>query len=346
MSINIQKNKKMINCQSCNKNKVEVIETNDDENFPYKLCLICQKRLKKYSLRPLEYFNLVAIHGHKFLLHDDFYEEDGKATQPKEDMEEDQNLRFPCFDDIKTDLEKLIDWTIVKWWIDKQAIIELTKFNKSEILISLQKRLIRDRTIAERIFEITADVLGEYAEEWVLTEWENRQGSIVIYADCLAKCSKIGFDLYVSELEKCTTFKDLNEKVIGLLYFQSNKTLLWIQQNSHKIEHITSNWSMVAVASKFDWETCKFWLQKGRILSLLALDTLINCAVDKNTMNSSIWLRENPQKLHNPDSIEIMSKIVEEYIKIDNVPRTRNCNAQIQGIWKKIIADKNNDTLY
>jgi hypothetical protein len=333
----------MNKCQSCKKNLVEVIDSSDNESFPYELCLICQKRLEKYALRPLEYFNLAAIHGHKFLLHDDFYEDNGEATQSEENVDEDNNLRFPYFNEVQIDLEKLLDWSIVKWWIDKQAICELRTFDKVEVLTSLQRRLNKDRTITARIYEITAEVLGKYAEKWILSEWENKHDDIEIYAHCLSKCTNNGFDLYVDELEKSTSFKDLNEKVIGLLYFQSNKSLQWIQQNSHKIENITSNWSMVAVASQFDWQTCKLWLEKGRILSLIALDTLIHCAVDKNTMNSSIWLRENPQKLHNPDSIEIMSKVVNDYVKIDNVPRTRRCNEHIQSMWAKIIEDKNSE---
>lgn len=296
--------------------------------------------MRKSTLRPLEYFNLVAIHGHKPLLQDDLYQEDGEATQPVKDVEEDAKLKFPSFSDIKTDLEKLIDWTIVKWWIDEQAISELKNFDKADILISLQKRLKRDRTISSRIYEITAEVLGEYAEEWVLNEWDAKQEDIVQYADCLAKCTKNGFDLYITELNKCTTFKDLNKKVIGLISFQSNKSLLWMEANSDRIETITDYWSWVAAASQFDWDTCKNWLQKGRILSLIALDTLINCSIDKDTMNFHYWLGNNPQKLHHPDSIDIMSKVVNDYVKIDNVPRTRNCNAIIQNKWEKIIADK------
>ena len=51
-------------------------------------------------------------------------------------------------------------------------------------------------------------------------------------------------------------------------------------------------------------------------------------------------LHRNPQKLHNPESIDAMSEVVNQYVLKDNVPRTRNCNDFIQNNWAAIIADK------
>ena len=51
---------------------------------PYRVCAGAAGRLETRSLRPREWFNLAVIHGpFEFLLHDDFYSEDGEACQPK-----------------------------------------------------------------------------------------------------------------------------------------------------------------------------------------------------------------------------------------------------------------------
>lgn len=56
-------------CQSCRVTEAEVIESCDDEKYPYTLCKPCHQRLLERSLRPLEYLNLAAKHGCKFITH-------------------------------------------------------------------------------------------------------------------------------------------------------------------------------------------------------------------------------------------------------------------------------------
>ncbi len=74
----------LMNCESCKANKATIDEFFDENEIPYRLCWSCRKRLVNYALRPLELFNLVAIHGHAYYLHDDFYDHDtGVATQPE-----------------------------------------------------------------------------------------------------------------------------------------------------------------------------------------------------------------------------------------------------------------------
>lgn len=103
-------------CQACKIRQVEVIEKCDDEIQPYELCNECHKRLLSYSLRPIEWYNLASIHTfNKFLLHDDFYEDDGVATQPEEDVEGIEDLIAPSLDDVKENIESLIDFCIAKW---------------------------------------------------------------------------------------------------------------------------------------------------------------------------------------------------------------------------------------
>ena len=78
-------------CESCNINEIEVEETTEEGQNPYRLCRPCQQRLINKSLRPVEYFNLTAIHGHNYYLQDNFYEnETGEATFEREFVEAEQ----------------------------------------------------------------------------------------------------------------------------------------------------------------------------------------------------------------------------------------------------------------
>src|SRR5258708_7754419 len=70
-------------CQACQRTPVEVVVEEDDPTQPYRVCRACARRLHLHSLRPLEWFNLAAVHGQaKYLLHDDFYWDNGIAQQP------------------------------------------------------------------------------------------------------------------------------------------------------------------------------------------------------------------------------------------------------------------------
>lgn len=331
-------------CQSCKQNKVEVIETCDDKEFPYKLCKPCHQRLLTFSLRPLEYFNLAAKHGHYSLLQDDFYDENGTAGQPVIEVVEDENLAFPKLADIKDNLEMVADYALALWWLNKEVIGILKQFDKQPLLDSLEKRISETRKVDNKIYEIVAKVLGEFASNWVRKEWKshNRE-NFTYYAECLAKCLPLdeGFNYITDELDKIDSSSKLSEKMICLIDFQNEKSLDWIEQNVHKMQNLSSSWGMVAAASSFNWSRAKKWLDNGRPLSLVTLDALANCSATKDSLNFAPWLRENLQKLSEPDSIENMNEVLSEYLQNDNVPRTRNLINYIIENWDKILKLEN-----
>src|SRR5262249_42051367 len=70
-------------CEACRRRQASEVISGDDPHEPYKVCSECGERLRQRALRPLEWFNLAAKHGwRKYLLRDDFYDEDGTAQQP------------------------------------------------------------------------------------------------------------------------------------------------------------------------------------------------------------------------------------------------------------------------
>jgi hypothetical protein len=334
----------MIDCQSCKMKTAEIIESCDNENYPYRLCIGCHQRLINRALRPLEYFNLSAKHGRTYHLHDDFYEENGEACQPDSEFINDNSLAFPDFDSIKNNLENLIDYSIVLWRIKDSVIEEFQKFDKTEILISFKARLTENRSLDYRIYELTAKTLGNFAADWIRSEWENKDVyNLFNFSECLAKCLPIdeGFYYYTDELEKLDSPSLLSENLTGLIYFQSKLSLDWIEKNIKRVTNISNSWGYLAVASGFDWDRAKKWLDLGRPLSLVSLDSLVNCSVTKETLNSTLWLRDNPQRLLNPDTIDNMNSVLSDYLSKDNVTRVRNNINFITQNWDKILKTNN-----
>jgi hypothetical protein len=314
-------------CESCKIREIEVEELTDEGQNPFRLCLPCHDRLLNKALRPLEFFNLTAIHGHGYYLHDDFYDFDtGEATQADVEVIDADKFPFPDFQQIKSDLDRLIDFSFVQYFTDDFIINELQQFDKMEVLKKLKKKVNYNRTINYKAYEIAGKVVDKTAEEWIKNEWANRrENEFPIFAEPIAKCLYFdeAFEILTKELESGDD-KFVSENVSALLYFQSDQTLDWIEKISDKIKNISSSWGQLAASSQFTWDRANKWLTLGRPLSLVALDSLIYCTTIGERLNQSLWLRQlNPILTDNPSS-EIIANRLREYLLVDSVPRTRN----------------------
>jgi hypothetical protein len=314
-------------CESCNIREIEVEELADEGQNPYRLCLPCHHRLLNKALRPLEFFNLTAIHGHNYYLHDDFYDYDtGEATQSDIEVIDAEKFPFPDFQQIKNDLDRLIDFSFVQYLTDNIVINQLHKFDKFDVIKRLKEKVSYNRAINYKAFEIAGKVVGRTAEEWIKNEWTNRrENELQIFAEPITKCLDFdeAFEILTKELESGDD-KFLSENVSALLYFQNDQTLDWIEKVSSRIKNISSSWGQLAASSLFTWDRANKWLTIGRPLSLVALDSLIYCTTNGERLNQSLWLQQlNPRLIDNPKP-EIIAKRLREFLTIDSVPRTKN----------------------
>ena len=313
-------------CESCKINEFEIEESADNGQAPYRLCRPCQKRLVSHALRPLEFFNLTSIHGHTHLLHDDFYDENGNAEQPEIKVIDAKKYPFPRLSEISNDLKKLVDFACVQYFTTNEVIDLIKQQDNQSVLNYLDIKINYNRAINYKIYEIVAKVLGKFAADWIRLQWNNRkENEFRVYTIAISNCLPIieGFEIITKEIEKSDE-KFLLENALSLLYFQSNKTLAWIEKNKDHIKNISTSWGTLAAASEFDWQTANKWLDANRPLSLIALDALYFCTTKGDRSNQALWLIENPPKLLNAPSLDIIATRVQAYLINDNVVRTRN----------------------
>ena len=326
-------------CQSCKKTSAEVVEACDNPAYPYKICKDCHERLLSKSLYPREYFNLASKHGMTYLLNDDFYNNDGTACDPQIELEVNESLSFPRLAELH-DLKSVLDYAIVEWWLSDDVVNAVKKFEKKDILKELDTRIALNKGLSSRIYQLAALTLGNYADEWIVKQWQFRtDDNFPDFAEALAKCLEpdLGFELYTKQLERIDQPNKLTEAMNGLICFQSKKSLAWIETNVARVSNISDVWGYLAVASQFDWATAHKWLRNGRPLSLIALDALANCAVTSDTQNSTLWLKNNPQRLLSPGTIEEMNNILLKHGESDKVPRVRTKISYIMDNWDKIL---------
>ncbi|MEM9078700.1 MAG: hypothetical protein AAGC43_16790 [Bacteroidota bacterium] len=131
------------------------------------------------------------------------------------------------------------------------------------------------------------------------------------------------FKLITAELEKCED-KYLSESMGILNFLKYEPTLDWIEKNAKRSINITEAWGHLAASSNFTWEIAQKWLDSGRPLSLIAIDAVYFCTTTNERLNQSPWMRElNPKLIDNP-KLDIVANGLQEYLKKDSVPRTKN----------------------
>lgn len=104
-------------------------------------CRECGDRLREKALSPLEWFNLAARHGPaKFLLHDDFYDQDGTATQSRFSDASTNSVPAPSLTDASRDLTSLLDYCVTRWGLEPQVYEALKSFPVEALLEELRLR--------------------------------------------------------------------------------------------------------------------------------------------------------------------------------------------------------------
>ncbi len=321
-------------CEACKINLISVVEESDDERQPYRLCLECRDRLVKYSLKPNEWYNLAVIHSpKKFLLHDDFYDDDGEATQPEEDVCLSDLDIAPVLEKVKHDLDLLLDFSITRWFLEDDLIDALSQHDKVYLLNSIKNRFYNtvNYEVKSRMLEITADVLGNVASDWVRELWENYDENFIMqlsWATSSSLPAQEGLN-YIFEKLQSLSDKELIMYVFSCLHrFRSNEVLDWIENNCMTFH---DNWGRLAALCFPTWERMKTWLAKGRPLSLVALDTMAKCAA---IGNDPYVERFNPKILMT--NMSEINTVLDSYHDNDDAPRVKNKIERILN-HKKII---------
>lgn len=180
-------------CQSCRIRDVDVVDSQDNPDYPYRVCRACHQRLLGLCLRPLEYFNLKSRHGEGAHLHDDYYDEFGNADQPKYPVFDDPRLTFPKLE-AASSVAVLIDHAIVACMLSDEIASRLRAVDPEVVLNEIDQRIRENPGLGYRLYEIVAKVLGTYAANWVRKQVFQYSSSLDeeieqlnIYADMLAR---------------------------------------------------------------------------------------------------------------------------------------------------------------
>jgi len=267
-------------CEACKLSAVNKVETVDDNEQPYKVCRDCHQRLVTYSLRPIEWYNLAVIHSHnKYLLSDDFYDDNGVSYESEEDTTSFSGYQSPTLKNVEGNLADLIDFSITRWSLEDKVIVSLSAYSPLYVLDYVKTKFhsVNNLEIKSRMLEIAAEVLGPVAADWIRELWNNYSEELLYplsLATATSLSTKEGLHNVLTRLDIINE-KDLPIVAFSCLYrFCSSDVLDWIEETCTEFN---DNWGRLAAVSHPTWDRMKDWLNKGRPLSLVALDAMENC---------------------------------------------------------------------
>jgi hypothetical protein len=314
-------------CQACESEPSFVVERCDDEDKPYILCQECHDRLMARALRPIEWYNLAKRHSwSKYLLHDDFYDEEGSASQPHHDVVDADLYRIPRLSEVSGSPEALLDYSITRWHIDKETEKAWQMLSPPSVLQAISSRFAStsNQNIRSVCLEIASITQGEAGAGFIRYCWGDYPNiDLIALAEASAACLPFreGFDKVSSSLDKIEGSRK-RDSMAALSYFRSTETLDWIEKAI--FEPITENWGYLAAASNLDWHRVESWLATGRPLSLVAIDALRSIV-----RPMSPFLRELSPVLRDRPTKETFSAVLTDYMKRDPVPRVQQ---RIEGL--------------
>ena len=314
-------------CEACESAASDTDEPCDDEAAPYHLCSACHSRLHARALRPIEWYNLAKRHGWwRFLLHDDFYDEDGTASQPEYEVDSPHLYPAPTLDAVSNNPDALLDFTVTRWHFKEPVAKAWRTHSPFDVLRVITRRFAEttNRGIRSAALNV-ASTLGQHGENFVKYAWGDYPETVDLptLAEASASClaHRDGFDRVVAALSSCKD-RERRDLMFSLAYFHSQDALDWIEANV--FSPTTDAWGQLAAASEFDWPRAAKWLEHGRPLSLVALDALAAIIRPQSPL-----LRAFSPRLLLPPEFDTLNSVLTSHIERDNAPRVKMTTAFI-----------------
>jgi hypothetical protein len=326
-------------CEACKNAPWTIIEDSDCALSPYHLCAACHKRLVSLSLRPREWYNLAVIHGWgMYYLHDNFYDDEGTAHQPKALFSISERDYAPQLQEVTDNTYCLIEYCTTKWALNNTVIKELLKHDKEKLLVICQQKYESSKSwqIKDILIEIAGSVIEKVAASWLKSLWKKEETHYIALSQASIKSLPLeeAFQLITTYLETVSP-KELPGRAWSCLHLCRSLIVLdWIEP---RIKEYRDDWARLTAVSSPTWAFMHKWITTGRPLSLVAIEAISACI----PRAGNPYLASLNPKLREAPTYNIVEKILLEYEKIDNVPRVNKAISYIRAHADKIFTETN-----
>ena len=309
-------------CEACRRRPATSAILDGTFEQPFHLCHDCGERLNRRALRPLEWFNLAAVHGwQRPPINDDLYEQDGTAVHPRVDDYSVSGLSAPTLEDASKSLPRLVDYCVTRWLIETAEFDAFKAFPPHLVLEELRRRThIHNPYVLTACLRICANALQGHAADWVRAQFDTcrKEDGLFTWAEAAAGCLPEHEGLHRTVKALCEVGEsELRYQMMALVWFRSPIVLKWIETNAPRA-NITEEWGQLASLSQLNWTRVQSWLIRGRPLSLIALDALRELVPRPR----QAWIESylNP-KLEGCDDRSKIRDALQDYVSRDDAPR-------------------------
>jgi hypothetical protein len=323
-------------CQATKTEDATVELPSQSPDGPYRLSAEAAIRLEKRSLRPLEWFNLALIHGpFEFHLHDDFYDDNGNAHQPVDEVHDADRFPCPTLSQCASDLQRLLDFALTRWQFTP-PLLNAAAVHSDLLIAAVPQRFTQTRNpwIHQRLVELASNVLGLRAGQWfrdVFVGADVYQRLLFLHLGHKCVPNIEGRRLAEESLAALLP-RELAGWCIVLAHFRDTRVLDWIEENIS--EPLTCQWGHTAAASHIDSNRVLKWLESGRPLSLVALDALAACT-GPGPDQSKVIQQIRPRLDSNVPTLRVAEALTAN-VSRDNSPRIRKMTEYVLGNLEKI----------
>ncbi|RAK68320.1 hypothetical protein DLM85_09850 [Hymenobacter edaphi] len=290
-------------------------------------------------MRPLEFFNLSAVHGPVYEWPDDYFDDEGEAYPALTEAESDALLALPSLPQLRGDVRRLVQYALVSPGPPREVSALLAEFEPWEVQQVLDERIAVYPYRLGQCLEIAAEALGPRAYHWVKHRLAHYpQADIGVFAPALARCFPVaeGEAIMLGSLSQLSE-KSLMQRIHCLSPFSGNGPLDWLENQRSRIHTVSDGYGMTVALVGISWERVQRWLRLGRPLSLIALDAVVNCSTACLNPDQYRRFRLNPPRLLAPAPVAEMNRVLAQYLERDSVPRTRKAVRFIQQNWDNIL---------
>ncbi|PGS48353.1 SMI1/KNR4 family protein [Bacillus sp. AFS041924] len=224
-------------------------------------------------------------------------------------------------EDVKNDMDKLIEYTIYRKKLDTESIKSFLNFNKEELFKKLLKYLNNTEAFTDKkmICVMIGEVIGTYAMKWVENLWElnnEQQFDPRLRSYLSMKCltPHNGLNLVTDYLEEESNGKIDGNKALAHLSLNNTRQVIdWMER--HVRFPVTFGWCELFIESNPSWEDISRWSEleeRHQVTIIHALEDLLMKKMRDSTLKIEFTL---PSK---EEFVNLLNKI-----KVKQVLRTR-----------------------
>ncbi|MEK6702929.1 MAG: hypothetical protein AABZ53_11740 [Planctomycetota bacterium] len=217
------------------------------------------------------------IHSaHEFLLHDDFYDDDGAADQPEASVVDAHLFPSPRLIDVRHSLSLLMDYCQSRHILREPELKAFGAFDPEFVHTEIERRLALPKFMhfQSDYVEIAAANPSKRTLTWYrgLLNHQSRDGLYVLLhaGSGLLPAGEV-FDHGVRGAASAPIALR-RDWASTLAKTRDPRFFAWLESNLS--EPITSTWGWSAAVAGVEWPQLQEWLARGRPLSLVAIDAL------------------------------------------------------------------------